>query len=101
MQKIIIADTSCLITLEKIKQLAILKALFNAITITSVVAQEFGQTLPDFVEITNPSQEIFQKMLLLNIDAGEASAIALALENKNPLIIIDDFKARRIAEQLA
>ncbi len=36
----------------------------------------------------------------MNIDAGEASAIALALEYKDPLMIIDDFKARKIEEEL-
>ncbi len=69
MRKIIISDTSCLITLDKINQLLILKNLFNAITVTSVIAQEFGQTLPDFIETKDPSQNIFQKILQMNIDA--------------------------------
>ena len=90
MQKIIIADASCLITLGKIGQMEILKALFNSVTVTSVIAQEFGQSLPDFIEIVNPSQEIVQKRLLLNIDSAEASAFALAPEYKDPLIILDD-----------
>jgi len=34
------------------------------------------------------------------IDLGEASAIALALETASSLLIIDDFKGRRLAEQL-
>jgi predicted nucleic acid-binding protein len=41
-----------------------------------------------------------QKLLELQIDRGEASAITLAIENKNSTIIIDDYKARKIAEQL-
>lgn len=100
MQKIIISDTSCLITLDKINQLIILKNLFKVVTVTFVIAQEFGQPLPDFFETINPSKNIFQKILEMNIDAGEASAIALALEYTDPLVIIDDLKARKIAEQL-
>lgn len=100
MQKIIISDTSCLITLDKINQLIILKNLFKIITVTSVIADEFRHSLPDFIKIQNPSGKTFQRILQMNIDAGEASAIALALEYKNPLIILDDIKARRIAEAL-
>ncbi|MCW3109028.1 MAG: hypothetical protein JWQ09_3534 [Segetibacter sp.] len=100
MQKIIISDTSCLITLDKINLLIILKNLFKVVTITSLIAQEFGTALPDFIQTIEPSQSIFQKILQMNIDAGEASAIALSLEYKDPLVIIDDLKARKIAEEL-
>ena len=100
MQKVIISDTSCLITLAKINHLIILKDVFKVVTVTSVIAKEFGTALPDFIETIWPSQIIFEKILQMNIDAGEASAIALALECKAPLIIIDDIKARKIAEEL-
>ena len=100
MRKIIISDTSCLITLDKINKLIILKHLFQVITVTPVIAREFGQPLPNFIEIIIPSQKKFQEILQMNIDAGEASAIALALEYKDPLIIIDDIRARKIAEEL-
>ena len=36
----------------------------------------------------------------MQIDRGEASAIALALETPDSTIILDDYKARKIAEQL-
>lgn len=41
-----------------------------------------------------------KKILEIQIDKGEASAIALALEIKNSALILDDYKARKIAEQL-
>lgn len=72
----------------------------KVVTVTSVIAKQFGTALPDFIETIEPSQIIFQKILQMNVDAGEASAIALALECKAPLIIIDDIKARKIAEEL-
>ena len=100
MQKIIISDTSCLITLDKINQLETLRSLFRTITVSTIIAEEYGKSLPAFVEILDPSQKVFQQTLQLNVDAGEASAIALALQYKDSLIIIDDFKARKIAEGL-
>ncbi|GAB3809350.1 hypothetical protein GCM10028819_50720 [Spirosoma humi] len=42
-----------------------------------------------------------QQLLELQIDKGESSAIALALEIPNSLIILDDYKARKIAQQLS
>jgi predicted nucleic acid-binding protein len=36
----------------------------------------------------------------MQIDKGESSAIALALETQNCTLILDDYKARKIAEQL-
>ena len=36
----------------------------------------------------------------MQIDKGESSAIALALETADSTIILDDYKARKIAEQL-
>ena len=36
----------------------------------------------------------------MQIDKGESSAIALALETPDSTIILDDYKARKIANQL-
>jgi predicted nucleic acid-binding protein len=36
----------------------------------------------------------------MQIDSGESSAIALALETPGSTIILDDYKARKIADQL-
>ena len=36
----------------------------------------------------------------MQIDKGESSAIALALETPDSIIILDDYKARKIAQQL-
>jgi predicted nucleic acid-binding protein len=36
----------------------------------------------------------------MQIDKGESSAIVLALETPNCIMILDDFKARKIANQL-
>lgn len=36
----------------------------------------------------------------MQIDKGESSAIALALETPDSTVILDDYKARKIAQQL-
>ncbi len=41
-----------------------------------------------------------QQLFEVNVDKGEASAMALALEIENSLLIIDDYKARRLAQTL-
>ena len=55
MHKTIISDTSCLILLDKIGQLEILNKLFGIITTTTEVADEYGQELPPWFEIRQPS----------------------------------------------
>ena len=96
----IIADTSCLIILSKIKELHLLKLLYGEILITDTIAKEFDEPLPDWIIICpiklNENVFLFEK----RIDKGEASAIMLALEIINSTIIIDDFKGRGLAKEL-
>ena len=100
MQEIIIADTSCLILLHKIQEFDLLRKLFNHITITSEIEKEFGQVLPEWVIVKNASNKNYQNIIRASVDIGEASAIALALEESNPLLILDDLKARKLASNL-
>ena len=100
MPGIIVSDTSCLILLKKLGKLEILESLFKKITVTQIIAQEFGKELPDFIEIEDPNNKNYQRILETYLDPGEASAIALALEKEKCLLILDDNKARKEAKQL-
>ena len=100
MHKTIIADTSCFIILSKIEELDLLKKVYGQIVTTTAIVEEFGETLPDWVIIENVSDKSRQRILELQIDRGESSAIALALEIPKSTLILDDFKARKIAQQL-
>jgi len=100
MQKIIIADTSCLIVLQKIGHLHILKDVFKTVHVTSIVAQEFGFELPEWVMVSDAKNREFQIILNATVDLGEASSIALAFEQKDALIILDDLKARKLVANL-
>lgn len=100
MHKTIVSDTSCIILLERIGELELLHQLFGTIIITTEVANEFGLTLPTWFEIKQPSNKKYQSILEASVDKGEASAIALAIELGDCLLIIDDFKGRKFARRL-
>lgn len=100
MHKTIISDTSCLILLEKIGELYLLHKLFGTITTTNEVAEEFGMPLPSWIELKQPVDKNYQSIIGLSVDKGEASAITLALELTDCLLIIDDIKGRKLAQQL-
>lgn len=100
MHRTIISDTSCFIILSKIGELDLLKKLYGQITTTSDIAEEFGELLPDWVSIEKVTDQYRQRILELQIDRGESSAIALAMEIQNCTLILDDFKARKIARNL-
>ncbi len=64
------------------------------------MAIEYGDTLPEWVIIAKVSDPYKQQLLEMQLDKGESSAIALALETPDSTVILDDYKARKIAEQL-
>ncbi len=97
---VVIADTTCFIILSKIDKLQILKQLFTTITTTETVAKEFGQPLPTWIIIHSEKDTYYKDILEVEVDKGEASAIALAFEFEKPLLILDDLKARKLAEKL-
>lgn len=99
--KTIISDTSCFIVLQNIGELDLLQKVYGEVLTTEIVAGEFGEDLPEWVKIKSPKDKIRQTLLELQIDKCEASAIALALETKDATVILDDLKARKVAERLA
>jgi predicted nucleic acid-binding protein len=98
--KAVIADTSCLIVLANIHELELLRKLYGEILTTTIVALEFREPLPEWIEIMDARNTDRQDELALQLDRGEASAIALALEIPDSTIILDDQKARVIASAL-
>lgn len=99
MPQIIIADTSCLILLHKINELVLLRNVFGQITITDTIANEYSESLPEWIEVRVP-EDNFWTTLTAFLDAGEASAIALALEVPSSLLIVDELKGRKVAKEL-
>ena len=96
----VIADTSCLIALSKIEAFELLKELYEEVLITEEIALEFGEIIPEWIRIENVRNKKYQQLLDLYLDLGEASAIALALEKVDALLILDDLKGRKEAAKL-
>lgn len=69
-------------------------------TVTQEIVEEFKNELPDWFKIEQPANKTYQKILEASLDRGEASAIAYAIEQRDCLLIIDDYKGRKYAEQL-
>ena len=57
------------------------------------VVEEYGDELPDWIEIKEVGDQKYQDFLETQVDYGEASAIALASEFDDVLILLDDLKA--------
>ena len=100
MPEVVIADASCLIVLTKIGELEVLQRLYGAVLTTPIVAAEFGKPLPEWLRLESARDAQRQRELDTRLDAGESSAIALALEKPGSLIILDDYKARQVADRL-
>ena len=100
MHKTIISDTSCFIILTNIQELGLLQKIYGEVVTTIEVVTEYGEPLPNWVQIKSASDKYSQQILELQLDKGESSAIALALETPECVVIIDDFKARKVAQHL-
>ena len=96
----IISNTSCLIVLDNIGMLDVLKELYGKVFITEEVSKEFGKTVPDWIEVRKVSDNKYLKLMKNFVDLGEASTIALAFETDDIVIILDDLKARKLAQKL-
>ncbi|GHB59700.1 DUF3368 domain-containing protein [Persicitalea jodogahamensis] len=96
----IVSDTSCLILLDKIGELHLLEKLFGEVITTQTVVEEFGNELPAWIRVQSPTDSKNQLVLEATLDKGEASAIALALEKEDCLLIIDELKGRKLAMRL-
>ncbi|RLD56806.1 MAG: DUF3368 domain-containing protein [Bacteroidetes bacterium] len=100
MPKIIISDTSCLILFHKIGEFDLLRRVYVNISTTPEVAEEFSEQLPKWIKLESVKDKKYQSFLETQVDLGEASAIALAIEMEEPLLLLDDLKARKLARKL-
>jgi predicted nucleic acid-binding protein len=100
MRKIVISDTSTLILFQKIDEFSLLHRVYGELITTPEIAEEFGEKLPDWIKIQKVSDKKYQEFLETQVDSGEASAIALATEYEEVLLLLDDLKARKLATRL-
>ena len=92
--RVVLADAGPLIGLARIQRLQLLRDLFTTLWITKVIAAEaFDQ---GWLRVVRPAPASSDPWKPLNpgVDAGEASAIALAIQQRDAghdvLLLIDD-----------
>lgn len=100
MHNIVISDTSCLILFHKIEEFDLLYKVYTNLITTPEVADEFSEKLPDWISVVSVKDIKYKELLGTQVDLGEASALALAKEVENPLLLLDDLKARKLAQKL-
>ena len=107
----IVSNTSPIINLACIGQLDLLPALFGTVVIPPAVFAETTVALPDapgaaairaapWIVRQPVANQPLVTALRLELDPGEAEAIACALENQAELLLIDERRGRRMAQQL-
>ncbi len=108
---IVVSDTSPLLSLTLVGQLDLLRQLYGSIVIPEAVRDELivggaaygdGDEVIDqpWISVQPVNNPIVLKLLQRELDRGEAEALALAIELKADLILLDEFKARRLADDL-
>jgi len=108
---IVVSNTSPIINLAVVGQLDLLKMLYNKVIIPQAVFREItidGVGQPGAVETqklgwieSKPvSDRAFTIALLRELDAGEAEAIALAVELGADLLLLDERRGRSVASRL-
>jgi predicted nucleic acid-binding protein len=96
----IIVDTSSLIALERIDLLPILCKIYKEVVIPESVIKEFGNLTLPCLSIRKVESNLLRLLIAdLNLGKGEADVIALASQT-GLKIIIDDSKARKVAENM-
>ncbi|MBI2848812.1 MAG: DUF3368 domain-containing protein [Chloroflexi bacterium] len=108
---IVVSNTSPLTNLAAIGQPELLRRLFGTVFIPEAVLEELclaglegledkeSPKLP-WLETHSVSNRTLVQSLLLELDKGEAEAIALAVELKADLLLLDERLARRVASRL-
>jgi predicted nucleic acid-binding protein len=86
-----------LVSLERTGLLFVLESLYQTIRIPTAVAREWSPTLPAWIQECPVQNQALVQSLRLELGAGEAEAIALAIELSAARLILDEKKARRIA----
>jgi hypothetical protein len=104
----VISNTSLLLYLYGIGGISWLPKLFDEIWTPEAVRDELlagrskGYDVPNpadfnWLQIVNP-KSMPSEWLALDLGTGEIAAMALALENRNHIVLLDDLLARRTAQ---
>jgi hypothetical protein len=94
-----VPDTSCLIHLERIDRLDLLRTLYDDLRIPPAVRDEYGG-VPDGIALVDSPSRPLVRLLRRTVDAGEAEVIALGTDLDAAHVVLDDAAARAEARDL-
>ena len=106
---IVVSDTSPILSLALIGRLELLRDLYGTIMIPEAVRSEIVATeqsgareigSANWIVACPIERDLVLKLLLREVDQGEAEAIGLALQSKADVLLIDERKARQLAAYL-
>jgi predicted nucleic acid-binding protein len=89
-----------LIVLEAVGRLNLLEQIYQTLRIPPEVAREWGSPCPAWITVQAVQNQALVQALQIQVDLGEAEAIALAVEVGVARLIIDELRGRRIAARL-
>jgi len=109
---LVVSDSSTLIHLAGIGRLGLLKEFYERITVPpavwrEVVEQGRGRTgvseveqarQAGWIDVLAPAQAQLLRLLQRDLDDGESEVIALAVEKRANLVLMDESDARRTAD---
>lgn len=108
---IVVSNTSPIVNLAVVGHLSLLEQLYDRIFIPVAVSQELsaigleqlgglGIQALSWIETRTVSNRSLVDSLLLELDAGEAETIVLAMEMKADLLLLDERRGRKAASRL-
>lgn len=104
---IVVSNTTPILSLYKIGQLELLESLFSQVTVPKAIYNEIailgkeGYDVLDsvsYIRVVEVQNKIAASMLRSQLDYGEAEVIVLAAELGADFLILDEKKARKIAQ---
>jgi uncharacterized protein len=108
---IVVCDASPIIALSAVGRLSLLHQLYGKILVPEAVAQEVtsgrsGQPgadelrTSDWITVQAVQDSVLLRSLYGELDRGEAEALALAVEVRAEILLVDERLARRVALRL-
>ena len=106
---IVVSDTSPILSLALIGRLELLRELYGTLLIPGAVRSEIVATGQSgarevaqvaWIVTRSIDHDVVLKLLLREVDRGEAEAIGLALQSNADVLLVDERKARHLAAYL-
>lgn len=107
----VISNATPLIAFARIGQLSLMQRMVGQLVIPEAVAEEITNYTRNaagkislleesWIQVESLQSDEQMSLLLSTLDRGEAEVIALALERKASLVLIDELTGRKVAESL-